>query len=346
MFKKILARFSKDLGIDLGTSKTSIFVKDQGIVINEPSIVAINTRNDHILSVGEEAYKMLGRTPAHIIAAKPLEDGVVSDFEAAERMLKFFMDKAQEEANTFISRPRVVIGIPLGITEVERKAVEDAARGAGAREVLLVEQIIAAAIGARFPIQEPLGNAIVDMGAGTTEAAVVSSGGVVTSRSLRVAGDDLTSGLIQYIRENTNVLLGERTAEEMKLKIGSIVPLDDELQMQVRGRDLLTGLPKEITVTSPQARESFVRTIKLVVEQIRSTLEDTPPELVADIYRKGIVLSGGGSLLRGFDELLRAEFGIPIHVIDDPLTCVVRGLGLILEDEKFLKEITFSSSSI
>ncbi|MDO8435127.1 MAG: rod shape-determining protein [bacterium] len=345
MLQRFFSRFSKDLAVDLGTSRTLIYVKDQGIVINEPSIVAINLRNDHILSVGEEAYKMLGRTPSHIVATKPLVDGVVSDFEATERMLKYFLDRVREEMGGIVSRPRVVIGIPLQITEVERKAVEDAARGAGAREVFLIEQVIAAAIGARLPIQDPVGNVIVDSGAGTTEIAVISSNGIVTSRSLKTAGDDYTEGLIQYVREDANVLLGERTAEEMKLKIGAAAPLEERLEMHIRGRDLLTGLPKEILMTSDKTRESFIRLIKIIIDNIRATLEETPPELISDIHRKGIVLCGGSSLLRGFSDMLVDEFKIPIHIADDPTTCVVRGLGFLLSDAALLRELSVNTPS-
>ena len=345
MLQRFFSRFSKDIALDLGTSRTLIYVKDRGIVINEPSIVAINLRNDHILSVGEEAYKMLGRTPAHIVATKPLIDGVVSDFEATERMLKYFFDKVREELRSIASRPRVVIGIPLQVTEVERKAVEDAARGAGAREVFLVEQVVAAAIGARLPIHDPVGNVIVDSGAGTTEIAVISTNGIVTSRSLKIAGDDYTESLIQYVREDSNVLLGERTSEEMKLKIGAVIPLDERLEMQVRGRDLLTGLPKEITMTNDKTRDSFIRLIKVIVDNIRATLEETPPELIADIHRKGIVLCGGSSLLRGFSDVLHDEFKIPITIADDPTTCVVRGMGFLLSDEALLRELSVNTST-
>lgn len=345
MLQRLFSRFSKDLAVDLGTSRTIIYVKDQGIVINEPSIVAVNLRNDHILSVGEDAYKMLGRTPAHIVATKPMVDGVVSDFEATERMLKYFFDRVRQELRNIVSRPRVVIGIPLQITEVERKAVEDAARGAGAREVFLVEQVLAAAIGARLPIQDPVGNVIVDSGAGTTEIAVISANGVVTSRSLKIAGEDYTEGLIQYVREDANVLLGERTAEEMKLKIGAVTPLDERLEMPIRGRDLLTGLPKEIVMTSDKTRESFIRLVKVIIENIRATLEETPPELVSDIHRKGIVLCGGSSLLRGFSNMLADEFKIPITIADDPTTCVVRGMGFLLSDEALLRELAVNISA-
>ncbi len=344
MFSSFLGRFSRDLGIDLGTANTLVYVKDKGIVVNEPSVVAINTRTDQIVAVGDEAKKMIGKTPGHIVASRPLVGGVISDFEVTEKMLKYFIDRVHRETYAFSPRPRVVIGIPLDVTEVERKAVEDAALSAGAREVLLIEEPMAAALGARLPVREATGQMILDIGGGTTEIAVISLGGVVMSRSLRMAGDDMTESIIQFVRDNFNLLLGERSAEEIKIKLGSAVPLDSPLEMRVRGRDLMTGLPREVVVNDTQVRESLQKMMKLMVENIKSTIENTPPELVADIYERGILVSGGGSLLRGLDKLLAGELAIPIQVVDDPLTAVVRGTGIILEDIAGMRDLLLPST--
>ncbi|MBU1148892.1 rod shape-determining protein, partial [Patescibacteria group bacterium] len=293
MLNKLLGKFSQDMGIDLGTANTLVYVKDKGIVMNEPSVVAVNTKTDQILAVGEEAKQMVGKTPAHIVATKPLAGGVVSDFEIAEKMLKHFIEKVHRETFTVLPRPRVVIGIPLGVTEVERKAVEDATLSAGARQVFLIEEPMAAAIGARMPIQDASGNILVDIGGGTSEIAVISLGGVVTSRSLRTAGNDLDSDIVQYVREQFNLLIGESSAERVKIEIGEAIKLSEEpLTTKVRGRDLISGLPKEITINSDQVREAISHSLRGLVEAIKATIEHTPPELVADIYEKGIVLSG------------------------------------------------------
>lgn len=345
MFNKILGRFSQDMGIDLGTANTLVYVKDKGIVINEPSVVAVNTKTEQILAVGEEAKNMVGKTPGHIVASKPLAGGVVSDFEVAEKMLKYFIEKVHRETFTILPRPRVVIGIPLGVTEVERKAVEDATLSAGARKVYLIEEPMAAAIGARLPVQEASGNIIVDIGGGTTEIAVISLGGVVTSRSMRTAGNDWDLDIIQYVRENFNLLLGDSSAEVVKIKIGEAVKMQEEpITAKIRGRDLMSGLPKEITINSDQIREAISHSLISLVESIKATIEHTPPELVADIYERGIVLSGGGSLLKGIDKLISAATQAPVHVVDDPLTAVVRGTGLILEDIESLKDMFVSST--
>lgn len=332
------------MGIDLGTANTLVYVRDKGIVINEPSIVAINTRNDQVVAVGEEARRMIGKTPPHILASRPLVDGIISDFEVAERMLRYFIEKIHRETFTILPRPQVVIGIPLGVTEVEIKAVEDAALGAGARAVYLIDQPMAAAIGSRLPIQDASGNIVVDIGGGTTEIAVISLGGVVTWRSLKVAGDVMNNHIVQYARDQFNLLLGERTAEEMKITIGSVFPLKEVLEAKMRGRDLITGLPKEVIISSEQIREALSRPVRQIVDAIKSTIEVTPPELVADIYERGIVLTGGGALLRGLVELIQSETHIPIRVADDPLTCVVRGTGIILEDFKTLREVLTAST--
>jgi len=339
MLKNIFGKFSKDLGVDLGTANTLVYVKDKGIVIDEPSVVAINEKTNQIIAIGQEAKIMIGKTPPHIVATKPLTDGIVSDFEAAEKMMKHFIEKVHRETFTIMPRPRIVISIPLGITEVERKAVEDAALNAGARQVFLIEEPIAAAIGARLPISDAAGNLIVDIGGGTTEIAVISLGGVVTWRSLKLAGDELNKNIVTFMKERHNLLIGEKTAEDLKMKIGSCCETDENISTKVKGRDLLTGLPKEMDITSVDIREAMKKTIYTIVENIKSTIEETPPELVSDIFEKGIVLSGGGALLGGLDERIKQETGIPVSIVDDPLTCVVRGCGLILEDIEALKDI-------
>ncbi|MEK7620129.1 MAG: rod shape-determining protein [Patescibacteria group bacterium] len=345
MFNKLLGRFSKDLGIDLGTSNTLVYSKDGGIVINEPSIVAVNIRTDQILSVGKDAKDMLGKTPPHIQITKPLSKGVISDFEVTEKMLKYFIDKVHDESFTFVPRPSVVIGVPLETTEVERKAIEDAALSAGARKVHLVENPLLAALGARLPLSEAVGMMVVDIGGGTTEIAVMSLAGVVTWRSLDVAGEEMNKNIIQYARDNFNLLLGERIAERLKMRIGSAVEPEEPMEIEMRGRDLLSGLPKEIIINDSQIREALARSVRTIVENIKATLETTPPELVADIYERGIVLTGGGALLRGMDTLISRQAAIPVRVADDPLTCVVRGAGLLLEDPQLLKDISLPSAT-
>lgn len=338
-FYKIFNRFSKDVGIDLGTANTLVYVKGKGIVIREPSVVAINKRTKDILAVGEEAKRMVGRTPSHIVAIRPLVDGVISDFEITEQMLKYFLDKVNRENFALIPRPRVVIGIPHSVTEVERRAVEEGAINAGAREVFLIEEPIASAIGARLPIQDASGSMIIDIGGGTTEVAVISLGGVVASRSLRVAGDELNEDIIQYAREKFNLLLGERTAEQIKIEVGSAIEGREKLETPMRGRDLVSGLPKEIIVNDTQIREAMKRSINLILESIRVTMEETPPELLADIMDRGIVLAGGGALLRGLDQLIARETQTQVHIADDPLTAVVRGTGMVLEDLDLLADV-------
>lgn len=339
MFDKFLGLFSHDLGIDLGTANTLVYVHGQGIVINEPSVVAINQKNKHVLAIGEEARKMVGRTPSHIVAIKPLVDGVVSDFEVTEQMLKYFINKIHRQKFSLVPRPRVVIGVPYGVTEVERRAVEEAAINAGAREVFLIEEPVAAAIGARLPIQEPNGSMIVDIGGGTTEVAVISLGGVVASRSLRIAGDELNQDIKNYAREKLNLMLGDRTAEEIKIKIGSAISLKENLKAPLRGRDLVTGLPKEIIINNEQILQAMQKSIVHIIEAIKTTIEETPPELVADIMERGIILSGGGALLRGLDKLIMQATKTQVHIADDPLTCVVRGTGVVLEDIDALEEV-------
>ncbi len=331
--------FSHDIGVDLGTANTLVYVKGKGIIINEPSVVAINQKSKQILAIGNEAQKMVGRTPSHIVAIRPLVDGVVSDFEVTEQMLRYFIDKVHREKFSLFPRPRIVIGIPYGVTEVERRAVEEAALNAGARQVFLIEEPVAAAIGARLPIQDADGNIIVDIGGGTTEVAVISLGGIVASRSLRIAGDEMNQDIINFARDKLNLLLGERTAEEIKISIGSAIEQKEKLQTSMRGRDLVTGLPKEIIVNDEQIRVALRKSVQQVVESIRVTLEETPPELVADIMEKGIVLCGGGAMLRGLDQLIKKTTQTNVHIADDPLTSVVRGTGLVLEDLESLKNV-------
>lgn len=346
MLNRLFGSVSKDIGIDLGTANTLVYVRDRGIVINEPSVVAVNTLTDQILAVGQEAKAMVGKTPAHIVATRPLVNGVVSDFEVTEKMLKHFIDKVHRESFSIFPRPRVVIAIPLGVTEVERKAVEDAAKNAGAREVILIEEPMAAAIGSRLPVQESTGTMIVDIGGGTTEMAIISLGGVVNWRSLRTAGDDLNQDIINFCRDEFNLLIGERTAELAKIQLGSALPLDEELETTIRGRDLITGLPRELTLTSRHVRAALERTMSLVIENICTTIETTPPELLADVYERGIMLTGGGSLLKRINERIATATNIPVHVVDDPLTAVARGTGVVLENlDQLKKTILFTSST-
>lgn len=332
MLTKLFGYFSKDIGIDLGTANTLIYVRGRGIVINEPSVVAVNQKTGQVLEIGEEARKMVGRTPAHIVATRPLRDGVISDFEVTEQMLKYFIHKVHRGSFFLFPRPRVVIGIPAGATEVEKKAVEDAARNAGAREVYLIEEPIAAAIGARLPVQDAVGCMIVDIGGGTTEIAVISLGGMVTSRSVRVAGDKMNEDIINFAREEHNLLLGERTAEDIKIEIGSCMELEENLESVMRGRDLISGLPKEVIVNDKEIRRALEGSVKFIISSIKETIEETPPELLADIMQSGITLAGGGGLLRRFDELLARETKVPVKLAEDPLTSVVRGTGVILEN--------------
>lgn len=338
-FNKVISRFSQDIGIDLGTANTLVYVRGKGVVIREPSVVAINKKTKEILAVGEDAKRMVGRTPSHIVAIRPLVDGVISDFEITEAMLKYFFDRVHQIHFSLIPRPRVVIGIPHNVTEVERRAVEEGAISAGAREVYLIEEPIAAAIGSRLPIQDASGSMIVDIGGGTTEVAVISLGGVIASRSLRIAGDEMNDDIIQYARDKFNLLLGERTAEEIKIKIGSAMPMRDKREAAMRGRDLVTGLPKEIIVSDEQVREAIRKSVGQILESIRVTLEETPPELLADIMDRGIVLAGGGALLPGLDRLIEIETKTKVYIAEDPLMAVVRGAGIVLEDIDLLSDV-------
>ncbi|KKS93324.1 MAG: Cell shape determining protein, MreB/Mrl family [Parcubacteria group bacterium GW2011_GWA2_43_13] len=339
MINAILGRFSTDMGVDLGTTSTLVYIKDKGIVINEPSLAVINTRSDQIVAVGEEAKKMLGKTPPHLVISRPIENGVISDFEVTEKMLRYFIEKIHHDSWTLVPRPRVVIAIPMDVTEVERKAVEDATLAAGAREVSLIESPMAAAIGSRLPIQEPNGLFIVDIGGGTIEIALISLGGIVTRKTIRSAGDDMTVSIIQYIRENFNLLIGEKTAESVKIKIGSVLPLREPMEMRIQGRDLFSGLPKELAITDAHVRDAIEKQVRQVINTIKQTVELSPPELVADMYRSGILLTGGGSLLRGLDKRIYNETQIPVSLADDPITAVVRGTGIVLEDLDLLGDV-------
>jgi rod shape-determining protein MreB len=339
MFENFYKKFSKDIGIDLGTANTLVYVKGKGIVINEPSVVAVNQRTKQILAIGNEARLMVGRTPPHIVATRPLVDGVISDFEVTEAMLRYFIDKVHLQTYAFLRRPRVVIGIPSGVTEVERRAVQDAAINAGAARAYLIEEPMAAAIGARLNVQDASGSMIVDIGGGTTEIAVISLGGIVISKSIRIAGDEMDENIIQYARDNFNLLLGERSAEDVKIKIGSAYPQSQPLYAQMRGRDLVSGLPKEVTISDTQVREALMHSLRSIVNSIKSVIEEIPPELISDILDKGIVMAGGGSLLRGLDKLVREVTAMPTNIAEDPLTCVVRGAGVVVEDLEVLKDV-------
>jgi len=387
MFNKFLSRISQDIAIDLGTATSLVYVRGRGIVIQEPSVVAINQKTGQVLAIGEEAKKMVGRTPAHIIATRPLVSGVISDFEVTEQMLRYFIDKVDKKRFFLNSRPRVIVGIPCGVTEVEKKAVRDATENAGARKVFLIEEPMAAAIGARLQIQEAGGNFIVDIGGGTTEVAVISLGGIVMAKSLRIAGDKLNEDIIHFAQNEYKLLIGERTAEEIKIGIGSACVLknskssshtsdtrarrsqatgEDETlvssptqaqrrvenngcslskngnakrEMPMRGRNLVTGLPEEITVTEEEIRKAMEKSVRLIIEEIKSTIEETPPELLADIMSRGIQMAGGGSLLRGIDFLVAKETKIPTKIIEDPMTAVVRGAGMVLENLDELSDI-------
>ena len=340
---RLLSRFSQDIGIDLGTANTLVYVRGKGIVINEPSVVALNNKTGDVLAIGRDAQRMVGKTPAHIVAVRPLKDGVISDFEVTEQMLRYFIHRVHEEGITLLARPRIVVGLPSSVTEVERRAVEEAARRAGARAVFLIEEAMAAAIGTRLPVHEATGNFIVDIGGGTTEVAVISLGGIVVSKTLRIAGDEMNESIIQYGRENFNILIGERTAEDIKIRIGTAIELEEVLEAPIRGRDLVTGLPKEVVMSAVQVREALTRPVHAIVEAVKLLVEETPPELIADIIEHGIHLAGGGALLRGLDQVISQATQIRSQVVDDPLTAVVRGTGVVLEDVEALQEVLLPS---
>jgi len=336
MFNYLFSLFSNDMGIDLGTATILIYLKERGIVLCEPSVVAIEKDTKSVVAIGAEAKRMLGKTPANIIAIRPLRNGVIADFEVTEHMIRYFIKKVHNRRN--LLHPRIVIGIPSGITEVERRAVRESAIQAGAREVYLIEEPLAAAIGADMPIQEPEGNMIVDIGGGTTEVAVLSLGGMVIAKSLDIAGDEMNDAIVQYFRRKYNLMIGENTAEDVKIKIGSVFTLEEELSLEVKGRDQVTGLPKTVTISSEEIRQALYEPMKAIIELIKSTLEETPAELSADLVDRGIVLAGGGSLLRGLPELLSQETELPVRLANDPVTCVVRGTGKYLEELDNLKK--------
>jgi rod shape-determining protein MreB and related proteins len=343
VLNSIFGWFSDDLAIDLGTANTLIYVKGEGIVCNEPSVVAVqnNSRGSRrVLAIGSEAKTMLGRTPGSIVAIRPLRDGVIADFEITEKMLRYFVRKIHSGKTLVRPRPRIVIGVPGGITAVEKRAVRESAESAGAREVYLIEEPMAAAIGAGLPITEPTGNMIVDIGGGTTEVAVISLAGVVFTRSVRVGGDKMDEAIIHHIQRKYNLLIGERTAELIKITIGSAYPGNEIQTMEIKGRDLVAGVPKTIEITDEEIREALIEPVRQVVESVRIALERTPPELASDIVDKGIVLAGGGALLRNLDVLLREETGLPVTLVDDPLTAVVMGAGKVLDEPSLLREVT------
>lgn len=344
MFNKLFGKFSQDIGIDLGTSSTLVYVKDKGIVINEPTVVAVNTRIDQIVAVGQEAKSMLGKTPPHITVTRPLINGIISDYEVTEKMLKYFIDKVHEEKFSLMARPKVVICVPLEVTEVEIKAVEDVVLAAGSREVNVVQAPMAAAIGSRMPIESPIGNMIVNIGAGNTEVSVISLNGIVVWKSTKIAGDEMNRNIMQYAREVFNIFIGETQAEQIKIKVGSAVESKDKIEFPLRGRDIITGLPKEIMITDTHIREALGRPIEVIVDLIKTTLELTPPELTADIHERGLLLTGGGSLLRGIDKIIAKATEVPVRISDDPLSAVVRGTGILLEDEGMLKSIKLPSA--
>ncbi len=341
-----MAIFSKDLGIDLGTANTLVHVRGKGVVIREPSVVAIrNDSSRQVLAVGEEAKRMIGRTPGNIVAIRPMKDGVIADFDITQEMLKYFIRKAIPRGFPFRLHPRVVVCVPSGVTEVEKRAVEEATRQAGAREAYLVEEPMAAAIGAGLPVQEPTGSMVVDVGGGTCEVAIISLGGIVTSKSLRVGGNKLDESIIYYIKKEYNLMIGERTAEEIKIAVGSAYPKEQEESLDVRGRDLVTGLPKTLRITSTEIMEALREPVTSIIDAIKLTLEKTPPELAADIMDKGIMLTGGGALLDGLDRLVHQETGMPVNSAEDPLDCVALGAGKVVEEIETLRRVAISDKN-
>ena len=342
MFAQLKSLFSNDIGIDLGTANSLVYVRDQGIVLREPSVVAIEAGTTNVLAVGTEAKKMLGRCPGNIVAIRPMKDGVIADFEVTESMLRYFIQKVHHRK---LIAPRVVVAVPSGITEVEKRAVKDSATHAGAREVYLIEQPMASAIGVGMPVEEPAGNMIVDIGGGTCEIAIISLAGIVFSRSLRVGGDEFDETIIAHMKRAYNLMIGERTAEEIKIRVGSAYPLDEELTMEVKGRDLSAGLPKTVTIRSEEIREALKEPLSSILESVRITLERCPPELAADLVDRGIMLAGGGALLRSIDRLVADETGLPVHIADDPLSAVAEGTGRVLQHLQFLKRVAFSAKS-
>lgn len=346
VFKLVSAPFSRDLGIDLGTANTLVYAKGKGVLLREPSVVALRKDKEMVLAVGEEAKRMIGRTPGNIVAVRPMKDGVIADFDVTEAMIKYFIRKAHKR--TRLVRPRVIVCVPSGVTEVEKRAVLDAAMNAGAREAYLIEEPMAAAIGAGLPVHEPTGNMIVDIGGGTTEVAVISLGGIVSSRSIRIGGDDMDQSIVNYIKKKYKLMIGERTAEEIKIEIGSAIPLEngEEKIKEIRGRDLVSGLPKLLNINSGEIREALKEPVTAIVEAVKATLEQTPPELAADIMDRGIVMTGGGALLKELDRCLMEETQMPVHLADEPLDCVAKGTGAALEEIKSLKDVLVTNKRI
>src|ERR1700754_1864197 len=341
MFNGLFGLLSNDIGIDLGTANTLVYVRDHGIVLRESSVVAVQAGTNKVLSVGDEAKRMLGRTPGNIVATRPLKDGVIPDFEVTEAMLRHFISKVHNRRK--MVRPRVVIAVPSGITEVEKRAVKDSATHAGAREVYLIEEPMAAAIGVGLPVQDAAGNMVIDIGGGTTEVALISLSGIVFSRSVRVGGDEFDETIVAHMKRAYNLMIGERTAEEIKIRIGSAFPLEQELTMEVKGRDLSAGLPKTLNIRSEEIREALQEPLSSILESVRITLERCPPELSADLVDRGIVMAGGGALLRGIDRLVADETGLPVHIAADPLTAVAEGTGRVLQELQFLKRVSSNS---
>jgi rod shape-determining protein MreB len=338
MFEKFYQIFSNDIGIDLGTANTLVYLRDHGIVINEPSVVAVNQKTGTVVAIGTQAKQMLGRTPGHIVAVRPLVDGVISNFEVTEEMLAYLIGKSNRVSKKSV-RPRVVIGVPSGITSVEVRAVYDAAKNAGAREVHIIEEPMAAAIGIKLPVKDPVGNMIIDIGGGTTDIAVISLGGIVRAKNLHIAGDRLNNDIINYVRDEFRVLIGERTAESVKIAIGSALKGASPMEAVIRGRDLVTGLPREVIVTDADIREALAPSVAILVESIKEVIETTPPEVLSDVMSRGIILVGGGALLRGLDQLLTQSLSVPVYVANDPLTAVARGTGIVLENMEDFKEV-------
>lgn len=343
MLKKFFQKFSEDIAIDLGTANSVVYVHGRGIVMQEPSVVAINKKTGQILAIGLDAKKMVGRTPSHIVATRPLRAGVVSDFEVTEQMLNYFIEKSREKK---LIRPRVIVGIPSGVTGVEKKAVIDATKLAGAREVFLIEEAMASAIGARLPVQEAGGNFLVDIGGGTTEVAVISLGGIVLSKSLRVAGDKLNEEIIRFAQEEYKLLIGERTAETIKIAIGSAYPVKEKKEMPMRGRNIVTGLPEEVIVSNKDIKRAIEKSVGIIIAEIKTAIEETPPELLADIMVDGIYLAGGGSLLQGLDALIQKETNLPTKILEDPMTAVVRGAGMVLENLNDLEKVLVETGEL
>lgn len=344
MFRAFFKQFSKDIAIDLGTENTLMLVHDKGVVVNDASAVAMNTKTGQILEVGKDALKMFGKTPPHIEISQPLVDGIISDFEVTEKMLKYFIDRVHKDNTMITPRPRVVIGIPLDVTEVEKKAVEDVVASAGARELHLVENVIASAVGARLPIEDASGSFVVDLGGGITQIAVISLSGVVAWKSLQVSGNTLDQDIVNFMKNECNLLVGLKNAEKIKISVSNMKEVDDDMKFKIRGRDVLTGLPREFGVTANQILHSMDKSIRMIVDGIKTTLEITPPELVSDIYQRGIILVGGGALLKNLKKVCSTSIKIPVRVVDEPLTCSVRGMGMLLEDSDLLKNVAVPST--